>query len=426
MTHPTVLTLQIPPSKSITHRALVLGAMAPGTQLHNPLLGGDGRSTLDALTALGARTEWSQHTLRFTQAWTHAHAGVTLDCGNSGTTLRLLCGQVARTPNRVTLTGDRSLQGRPNQELLQALTQLGASVHAPEGRAPVQISGPVEAGRVHLSGAVSSQYASSLLLTLPFLKGDSVIEVSGPIASRPYLALTTSIAAAFGVRWTEESNGDDLTFRVPGGQVPHPTELTIEGDWSSAAFPLVAAAVHHVPLCLTGLNPHSTQGDRHVVEVLTAFGVDLRWEEDSLMLTPQPLHSPGHIHLEDTPDLFPALCALAAVTPGETRITSTEGLRVKESDRISGMADALRAMGVPVTEERRGLTVTGGPLSAGDVATQGDHRIHMAVAAVAGTSPATIEIDHPESAAVSYPEFHHHLDEIQRHAIDPSPSPKMR
>lgn len=426
MAYPAMLTLQVPPSKSITHRALILGAMAPGTQIHNPLLTGDGRSTLDALTTLGASSEWNPHTLTFTRAWTHPSSRVSLNCGNSGTTLRLLIGQVARTLNSVTLTGDSSLQARPNQELLQALTQLGVTVHAPLGRAPVQITGPLKAGRVQLSGEVSSQYASSLLLTLPFLDGDSVIHVSGPIASRPYLDLTTSVATAFGLRWTEETHGEGLTFRVPGGQVPHSTQLTVEGDWSSAAFPLVAAAAHRVPLCLTGLDPQSAQGDRHAVEALTAFGLQLHWEKSALMLTPQALRSPGHIHLEDTPDLFPALCALAAVTPGDTRITATKGLRYKESDRISGMADALRAVGVQVREESQGLTITGGPLSGGNVPTQGDHRVHMAVAAIAGTAASMVKIDHPESATVSYPEFHHHLDVIQRNAIDSPPHSKMR
>ena len=413
MTQPEVVTLQVPPSKSISHRALILGSMAPGTQIHNPLLTGDGRATLTALGALGAGVEWADPSLRFTHGTKPTLQPLTLDCGNSGTTLRLLCGQAAHSKHPVTLTGDASLRRRPNAPLLDALTQLGVKVDSDGGCAPIVVTGPMRSGLVRLSGRLSSQFVSSLLLSLPFLEGDSRIEVTGPVASQPYLNLTTAIASAFGVQWHEETLGEGLCFDIPGGQAPRVTEFTVEGDWSAAAFPLVAAAVRGQPLRLTGLQEQSPQGDQALVELLGRFGLDLHWEDGVLCLLGGTLHPGGPLDLSDTPDLFPPLCAFAACAPGMTRLTATRNLRDKESDRISAMATALKVLGVQVEELEHGLVIKGGALHGGQVDTHSDHRVHMALAAVSSLAKNPVVLNHPECVEISYPFFHKHLSKIE-------------
>jgi 3-phosphoshikimate 1-carboxyvinyltransferase len=399
---------------------LILASMVPGTRVHQPLLTGDGRSTLDALGVLGACVDWTEPTLCFTDSTRAPLSPVTLDCGNSGTTLRLLCGQAARSGQPVTLSGDASLRRRPNAPLLDALGQLGVEVVSDGGCAPIIVTGPLRSGLVRLSGQLSSQFVSSLLLALPFLEGDSQIEVTGPIASRPYLNLTTAIASAFGVEWHEEALGEGVRFHVPGRQSPRVIEFTVEGDWSAAAFPLVAAAVRGQPLRLTGLQEHSPQGDRALVDLLGCFGLDLDWEDDVLVLLGGDLHAAGLLDLSDTPDLFPPLCALAACAPGMTRLTATRNLRAKESDRISAMATALKVLGVHVEELEHGLVVTGGALHGGQVDTRSDHRVHMALAAVGSVAKNPVVLNHPECVEISYPFFHEHLSRIEGAAIDPS------
>ncbi len=186
----------------------------------------------------------------------------------------------------------------------------------------------------------------------------------------------------------------------------------VEGDWSGAAFPLVAAGVRGLPVQLSGLRPDSRQGDRALVPILGRFGLGLSWETDILALTPGPLSAPDFVDLEATPDLFPALCALAAVTPGETTLGGAPSLRHKECDRIAAMAQGLQRLGITVRELSDGLTIRGGTLGAGQIECFGDHRVHMAFALLHGVAGGDIGVNHPQCVAVSYPGFHTDLATI--------------
>lgn len=401
--------LAAPASKSVTHRAFILAAAAAPCRVESALLGADCRSTLDVLRGLGAEISVeAPGTVTFHSFAARAPAEP-LDCGNSGTTLRLMTGQATRWEFEVTLTGDDSLRSRPNGQLLEALARLGVRVASRDGRAPLTVRGPLRAGEVRLPGGLSSQYTSSLILALALTEGRSTISVARPVASRPYLDLTADVARSFGLELEVREDEEALTFVVPGGQRPSADVYAVEADWSGAAFPIVGAAITGQRLALSGLRRDSLQGDRAIAPIVESYGCGVSWDGDDLRVEPGPLRSPGAIGLGQTPDMFPALCVLAAAAEGTTTLHGSPGLRHKECDRIAAMAQGLTRLGVACEELDDGLIVHGGPAHAGAVRSHHDHRIHMAFAILGLVSEGAVDIDHPECAAVSYPDFHAHL-----------------
>ena len=428
MTPRAVLRLAAPPSKSVTHRAFVLAAQsALPCRVHRPLLGADCRSTLSALAQLGWTGQIrADGDVDFEPASAKAPAGP-LDCGNSGTTLRLMLGQAALLPFTTTWTGDLSLRARPNGPLLSALTALGVANEAEQGRAPITVVGglPRRSGRrVTLAGDVSSQYASSLLLALAQAGGPSRLHLRPPVASRPYLDLTLAVAATFGLTIHSEAAADGgLVFEVAGDQRPHlpPDEhgrghFEVDGDWSGAAFVLIAAALTGAPLALSGLRADSHQGDRAIVTLMGRFGVDVAASRAAeLEIRRVNLRPAGAIDVGATPDLFPPLCALAACAPGVTRLAGSAGLRHKECDRIAAMAAGLRACAIGCTELPDGLVIEGGQPRGASVRSEHDHRVHMAFAVLGLAATGPLSVDHPDCVAISYPQFHDHLAAIAAH-----------
>jgi 3-phosphoshikimate 1-carboxyvinyltransferase len=398
-------TVRAPPSKSETHRAYLLAAQSETPcRVRSPLRGDDTQATLTALRAMGCRLHLQDDDVQFLPAALHAPRE-TVDCGNSGTTLRLLAATVARFPGRVELTGDASLRQRPNGALLQALQALGATCTSMDGRAPLAIAGPLRSGAVRLPAGSSSQFASALLLSLPFLDGDSTVDLAAPVASAPYLDLTLRMARQFNLR-IDESPAAGRSFHVPGGQAPRAERVHVAGDWSSAAFPLVAAAVTGGQVTVSGLDPESPQGDRALLAHLEAFGAKVSWQDGAVRVQAGALASAGTLDVAATPDLFPALAVLASCSRGTTTFTGGAALRHKESDRIAAMAEGLGRMGAQVQERPDGLVIQGGRLQGATVSSRGDHRIHMAFAVAGLAATGTTTVDHPASAAVSYPGFH--------------------
>lgn len=406
------LVLLAPPSKSLTHRAFLLAACsAVDCVVEGPLLGADCRSTLSVLQALGAEVQAVPGGLRFAGGRPLRPPQTVLDCGNSGTTLRLLAGQCARLDGTSQLTGDASLRSRPNGPLLAALGELGVDCASTAGRAPLTVVGPLRPGAVRLGPQVSSQYGSSLLLALALgPAGVSTVRLAAPVASRPYLELTRRMAAAFGVHWDEEEDAAGLCLTVPGGQQPAAERVRIAGDWSSAAFPLVAAAITGQPLRLRGLDPDSPQADRRIVALLRAAGVGLAWRAGELVVQGRACTPLGRVELADGPDMFPALCALAATLPGRTALVGAPSLRHKESDRIAQMAVGLHTLGLRCEEQPDGLVLWGGKVGGGSVESVHDHRIYMAFRVLSLAAAGPVEVDGEGCEAVSYPDFSDHLD----------------
>jgi 3-phosphoshikimate 1-carboxyvinyltransferase len=404
--------IEVPASKSVTHRSFLLAAQAiqPCTVV-NPLLSADTRATLAGLLQFGARFHLDADRpdlLQFIPVRLAAPRQP-IDCANSGTTLRLFAGLAARFGQPTTLTGDASLQQRPNGDLLRALRSLGATIDDQAGRAPLTVRGPIRSGLVQLPGPTSSQFASSLLLSLPFVEGASTLAMNAPISSSPYLDVTLDVLNRAGLRVTE-AHGPGREFSIPGSQVVQATRLQVDGDWSSAAFLLVAAAITNSSLELTGLDPRSRQGDRAILGLLQQFGAKVAATDQGARITGAELQGVTNVDVQATPDLFPPLVVLAACSRGQTRFVGGAALRTKETDRIAAMAQGLAAMGIEVQEQPDGLVVRGGRLRGAKVQSRGDHRIHMAFAVAGLAAEGLTVVDEPHLADVSFPGFHAALE----------------
>lgn len=299
--------------------------------------------------------------------------------------------------------------------LLAALRALGVEAWSTRGTGtpPVVVRGPLEGGSASLPGDVSSQFLTALLLAAPRTPDGVRVDVETPIRSRPYVEMTLAVLDAFGL--DHEADLDAGTVHVPGDQ-PHPgTTYAVPGDWSSAAFPLALAAATGGRATVTGLPLDDPQGDRAVLDHLEALGCTVQRADDEATVEGPTTLEPVEADLGDTPDLFPALAAVAAGADGTTRLTGAGHLRHKESDRIAAMVDALEAVGVDADPLEGGAAIHGGPIRGGTVDSRHDHRIAMAGVVLGAAAQAPVTVDDPGTYTVSYPSF---ADHVQAGGID--------
>jgi 3-phosphoshikimate 1-carboxyvinyltransferase len=362
-------------SKSAAHRALMLAALSGAPTLISPEAHSeDIDATLRCLAALGASCE-NRADGFLVKPGTRAPGGEA-DCGESGSTLRFLIPLVAALGNPTRFLGRGRLPQRPLGPLTDALMEHGCAFDAPS--LPFTISGKLSGGDFLLPGDVSSQFVTGLLMALPLVGGGRV-HLTTPLESAGYVRMTVSAMALFGVPVREIEGG----WTVPGEAYRSPGALTVEGDWSNAAFFLAAGAE------VDGLDETSAQPDRAIADMLKAFHAPIRT-----------------LDVRETPDLLPILAAVAAWTPGETRFTGAARLRIKESDRLRSMAEGLRAVGGVAIEEPDGLTVRcEQPPAGGEVDAAGDHRIAMAFAILGTRCLAPVTIRGAEAVNKSYPAF---------------------
>ena len=373
-------SVTILPSKSHAHRLLIASALAKGeTRIHCPSENGDIAATIRCLNVLGAGITRHGEYLIVQGGIAAEGREVSLDCGESGSTLRFLiplCGCMNR---EMTLIGHGRLPSRPNGPLLSVMKENGAWL---EGESlPLLIKGGMHSGRFALPGHISSQYFTGLLMALPLLSGESILEYTSPLESMPYVDITLDTLRQFGIRIEEKENG----WRIPGNQrYCSPRMAQVEGDWSAAAF---WATANHLGsgIDLQGLNPFSPQGDKAIGQLLGQLG--------------------GKIDVTDTPDLMPILSIAAAAWPGETEICGAARLRIKESDRLAAMAGVIQALGGNAWETPDGLIIRGGTLRGGVVEGMNDHRVVMSAAVAATVCAEPVTIMGAEAADKSYPGF---------------------
>lgn len=412
--HPGSVTgaVQASPSKSYTHRALLLGLLAEGaTTVRAPLLSEDPRATLAAVEALGARaTRRDDGSVLIESDGAVRAARDAIDCLNSGTTLRLVSAIAALAGDgATTLTGDASLRKRPMQPLADALAQLGAKVETTQGRAPLSVLGPLEGGDATLPSDVSSQFVSAILLAGARTSRGVRARTIGDLKSLPYVEITVEMMRDFGV--TASIDAPD-TFSVAGGQRYVAHDYTVPGDYSTAAFPLASGALAG-DVRVENLPERTAQGDKRVVEHLQSFGALVERGARHARVRAAPLRG-ARIDLSDTPDLFPVLCAVAAHAQGETVLSGAAHLRFKESDRIRLMVENLQRCGVDAHEREDGAVIRGGKRVTPPrtpLVTEGDHRILMACAVLALRADTPLALDDDECYRVSYPGF---LDDFRR------------
>ena len=408
LVHPAAVrgSVVAPPSKSYTHRAFLLGLLAEGTtRVRDALASEDPRATLGGVEALGARVTRGEVVTIESDGRVRAAADV-VDCLNSGTTLRLLSAIASLADGETRLTGDASLVKRPMGPLLDALGSLGVRTTSTNGKAPISVRGPMRGGRARLPGDMSSQFVSALVLAGARTEAGVEVEIEGTLKSRPYVDITLEMMEDFGAKAERVGEG----FRVAGNQRFRATDYRVPGDFSTAAFPLVAGALAG-EVTVENLPARTAQGDKAILDQLEAFGATVVRGPRSATVRKSELHG-ARIDLSDTPDAFPALCALAAHAKGETVLSGAAHLRFKESDRIKAMVTNLRRMGVDAQEREDGAVMRGGRVrGARGLVTEGDHRILMALAVCGLAAEGPVELDDHEAHAVSYPSF---LEDFRR------------
>ena len=402
--------LRAPASKSHLQRVLLAASLADGeSRILDPGGSADGQACLGVIRALGSRVASEGNLLRITGALEPRSR--TLHCGESGFCLRAAAAVAALDGQSYTLAGEGSLATRPMDMVLDPLRQLGALCETRGGFAPITVRGPLRGGLARVDGSASSQFLSGLLLALPRAGADSELEVAG-LRSGQYVRMTLEVVAAFGGRVEElEPRADLRRFRIPGGQSYRPVELAVEGDWSGAAFLLVAGAVAG-EVTVDGLDPASAQADRAVLEALAAAGADLSWEGTGLRVRRAGLRA-FDFDATDCPDLFPPLAALACSARGTSRIRGVARLSHKESDRGAALVSELSAMGASLQVRDGSLEITGGPLAGGEVDPHNDHRMAMACAVAALNSRYGVNMEGEACVAKSYPDFFQALESLR-------------
>ena len=397
-------TIPAPPSKSYTHRAIAIASLSVESEIAYPLLSADTEATIAAARAIGADVTISDNRLLVRGVPRPMVPDNVIDVLNSGTTLRFFTAITSLAQGTSVLTGDASIRTRPNTPLLGALSDLGADVFSTkgDGTAPIVVQGPLVGGRTRISGSISSQFISALLIACPLAEEDSTIEIEGELKSRPYVDVTLEVLREAGIEIRESD--PDSGFLIKGGQRFDLKRYTVPGDFSSSSYLLAAGALVGEHVTIRNLY-RSAQGDSAIIPILKEMGAEIAWDQEKgeVTITRSDLHGVT-VDVGKTPDLVPTLAVLGACASGEMRIVNASHVRYKETDRLHAMAVELTKMGVDITEKEDELHVRGGGIHGATLHGWDDHRIVMALT-VAGMVAGDTEIDTAESVAVSYPGF---------------------
>jgi len=388
------------PSKSHLHRLLICAALGDTElRLPCPMLSQDIKATVRCLNALGAKVEYQNSELSVVPI-ASSNQNVTLDCGESGSLYRFLVPIVGALNKTATFQLSGKLPQRPMDALWNTLEAHGAVITGKSTAAPT-VSGTLTSGRYEIPGDISSQFISGLLFALPLLDGDSEIVISGQPQSVGYIRMTLDALKDFSIKVTPTPTG----FSVPGNQHYHAKgSPTPEGDWSNSAFWLCAAACSG-EITVTGLNPHSGQGDKAVCDILRQFGAAVTQTGNAVTVRKGKLHGIT-IDAADIPDLVPALAVVAAAANGTTTIQNINRLRLKESDRAATVCGLINAFGGSAKADENTMTITGtGVLSGGTYDAFQDHRIVMAAAIASTVCKSPVTVTNAQAVDKSYPEF---------------------
>lgn len=401
-------TLRVPSSKSMGHRALICAALAQGkSQVEEVSLSKDILATCDCLRQLGAgitsQKETDGRTGFTVEGCRPRQAGKTLDCGESGSTLRFLIPLAAVCGETFTFIGAGKLGSRPLDPYEAIFREQGLLFQkgSEMENFPLKIQGPLRPGHFTLPGDVSSQFISGLLFALPLLDGESTLEITGKLESQSYIALTLSALQKYGIRIEHDNY---RRYRIPGNQQYQPRQGAVEGDYSQAAFWLTAGMLGRT-IDLLGMDPDSLQGDKAIIPILQKMGGQVVFEGEKLVSRPAtPLGTT--IDGGDCPDIIPVLTVAAALSQGHTEIIHAERLRLKECDRLKAMTTELNKLGAKITERPDGLSIDGvEELNGGTVDCWNDHRIAMSLAVASIFCREPLTLVGAECVAKSYPEF---------------------
>ena len=397
-------TVRAIPSKSDAHRKLICAAISENggfLPLRVPHCD-DILATMRCLTALGAEITQTESGVQIHPIKRQNHAD--LDCGESGSTLRFLLPVAMAVCSDISVTGAGRLPERPIGTLTDAMSAHG--VQFAETVLPLSAKGALTGGVYEIAGNISSQFLSGLLMALPLCSGDSEIRLTTPLQSSAYVDMTLSTLREFGAEIITSTENGLLRYHIKGSQkLQCPDRMTVDGDWSNAAFWLTAGAIlPDTELTVTGLSMDSVQGDKAIFTILQNAGARIAERENSVIVSCGTL-CPFDAEMEAIPDLLPILAVRAAYADGVSHFVKAERLRLKESDRLKATADMLRSVGIRAEEHPDGLTVYGGQIRGGTVNGMNDHRMVMAAAIAALGADSPVTVTDAEAVNKSYPGF---------------------
>ncbi|EHM4090999.1 3-phosphoshikimate 1-carboxyvinyltransferase [Salmonella enterica] len=405
--------INLPGSKSVSNRALLLGALACGkTVLTNLLDSDDVRHMLNALSALGINYTLSADRTRCDITGNggplRASGALELFLGNAGTAMRPLAAALCLEQNEIVLTGEPRMKERPIGHLVDSLRQGGANIDylEQENYPPLRLRGGFTGGDIEVDGSVSSQFLTALLMTAPLASKDTIIRVKGELVSKPYIDITLNLMKTFGV---EIANHHYQQFVVKGGQQYHsPGRYLVEGDASSASYFLAAGAIKGGTVKVTGIGRKSMQGDIRFADVLEKMGATITWGDDFIACTRGELHAID-MDMNHIPDAAMTIATTALFAKGTTTLRNIYNWRVKETDRLFAMATELRKVGAEVEEGHDYIRITPpAKLQHADIGTYNDHRMAMCFSLVA-LSDTPVTILDPKCTAKTFPDYFEQL-----------------
>lgn len=403
-----------PPSKSVTHRTIILAALANGTShLKNILLSDDTKYTIKGLLSLGVIIKQKGNDLIV-----HGTGGKLtapnkpIFLGNSGSSMRMLTAVAVLADGTTTLTGEKRLCQRPIGELLTAIRSLGVNARSQENNdcPPVVVKGSkINGGIITISGSVSQQYITALLLIAPFAKNSLTIKIDKNQKSRPYIAITIDLMKTFGVN---VENDNFQTIRVQSNQTYNAQTYTVEGDYSSASYFFAAAAIAKGPVIVKNLRPDSKQGDKEFLPILESMGCDIKQHTDGFSVSRNNELSGIDVSMGDYPDIVQTFAVVAAFAKGKTTIRNIDHLRFKESDRLETTMIELKKMGIACSYENEILSIQGDNPHGAVIETHKDHRVAMSFAIAGLVAEGETIIKNAEVINKSYPNFFNDLKKI--------------
>jgi 3-phosphoshikimate 1-carboxyvinyltransferase len=381
------------------------------TTLINPGKSNDDLAAIDVIQKLGAEIAWDENgNLLITSHGIHPKNNE-VNCGESGLGIRMFTPIAALCGQPITLTGTGSLLTRPMDFFDEILPKLGVKVQSNNGKLPLQIQGPLQPANIEVDGSLSSQFLTGLLMAYGAAGANNVTITVKDLKSKPYIDLTLQVMNHFGWQVTNR-NYESFHFSnpTPNSQLLTPNYL-VEGDWSGAAFLLVAGAIAG-PITVKGLDVSSTQADKALLAALTDCGCSLSIQSEQIEVAPAPLKA-FHFNANDCPDLFPPLVALAAYCEGTTVIEGINRLTHKESNRAITLQQEFAKLSIEIQLQNNLMLIKGGTgVKKAITHSHHDHRIAMACAVAALKAEGEIAIEDAEAINKSYPEFYEHLQKL--------------
>ena len=401
--------IDCPSNKSYTHRGIFLASLAGNnSKVDNVLFSADTKATIEACKKFGAIIEIKESSIIVKESINLASKVSEINTGNSGTTIRIAIGIASLFSKEITLTGDESLQKRPMQPLLDALSSIGAKCSSTDGNPPVKIQGSVLGGEIIIPGNLSSQFISSLLITAPLTKNGINLTIEGDLVSKPYLDATIATMRKFGV--SVQTLIPYKKYNITP-QIYKNTTFNVPIDFSSLALLLSFTVLNGEDIVIKGSMGNLPQGDEAFIDFLEQLGVSVKIDNNEIKIkSPEKLRG-GKFDLRNSPDLLPPLAILSLITSKPIEIVNVKHARLKETDRIAIIARELPKIGIIVEEKEDGLILkSSGNLTGAKLNSENDHRLFMAFC-IAGTFIGNCVVTDSKSVEVSYPNF---IEEMNR------------